>query len=117
MDAQFKSDERDLWEVDNTYVIGHQRPDTDAIASALGYAWFLSATGAERTVAARAGQLPAQTTFALRRFGCAAPPLLTTLSKRRRLCRARRRFPRRWRKWLPALPSFPLSMSKTSPSV
>ncbi len=76
MDAQFKKDERDLWDADNTYVIGHQRPDTDAIASALGYAWFLCATGAERTVAARAGQLPAQTLFALQRFGCSAPLLL-----------------------------------------
>ncbi|RYX80769.1 CBS domain-containing protein [bacterium] len=76
MDAQFKIDERELWEVENTYVIGHQRPDTDAIASALGYAWFLSETGAPRTVAARAGQLPPQTTFALRRFDYAAPPLL-----------------------------------------
>ncbi|BCM92571.1 putative manganese-dependent inorganic pyrophosphatase [Abditibacteriota bacterium] len=80
MDDQFKIDERDLWEVDSTYVIGHQRPDTDAIASALGYAWFLSVTGSGRTVAARAGQLPTQTTFALSRFNCSAPPLLKGVS-------------------------------------
>ena len=26
-------------------MIGHQRPDTDAIASALGYAWYLNQIG------------------------------------------------------------------------
>jgi manganese-dependent inorganic pyrophosphatase len=69
-------DERDLWDAGSTYVIGHQRPDTDAIASALGYAWFLSATGSGKVVAARAGQLPAQTSFALKKFGYAPPRLL-----------------------------------------
>jgi manganese-dependent inorganic pyrophosphatase len=69
-------DERDLWDVECTYVIGHQRPDTDAVASALGYAWFLTATGGKKIVAARAGLLPAQTSFALDHFHCPAPRLL-----------------------------------------
>ncbi len=75
-----RTDERDGWKEGRTYVVGHQRPDTDAIASALGYAWFLAATGAQNIVAARAGQLPAQTTFALEHFGCAAPGILSEVA-------------------------------------
>ncbi len=66
----------DRWDPDTTYVIGHQRPDTDAIASALGYAWYLSQTG-QRVTAARAGQPGEQAIFALERFEVAAPYLLT----------------------------------------
>ncbi len=32
----------DPWHSELTYIIGHQRPDMDAIASAIGYAWCLS---------------------------------------------------------------------------
>lgn len=59
MNSPNRTEQRDGWEEGRTYVIGHQRPDTDAIASALGYAWFLAATGTQNIVAARAGQLPA----------------------------------------------------------
>lgn len=75
-----RTDERDGWKEGRTYVVGHQRPDTDAIASALGYAWFLAAMGAQNIVPARAGQLPAQTTFALEHFGCAAPGILSEVA-------------------------------------
>jgi manganese-dependent inorganic pyrophosphatase len=69
------------WEQDCTYVIGHQRPDTDAIAAALGYAWFLEqhptpGEGSPRVLAARAGTVAEQTRFALERFGVHAPPML-----------------------------------------
>jgi manganese-dependent inorganic pyrophosphatase len=57
-------------------VIGHQRPDTDAIASALGYAWYLNQIG-EPVTAARAGQPGEQAVFALERFGQTPPYLLT----------------------------------------
>jgi manganese-dependent inorganic pyrophosphatase len=57
-------------------VIGHQRPDTDAIASALGYAWYLNRIG-QKVTPARAGQPNEQAQFALRRFEQAAPQLLT----------------------------------------
>ena len=60
-----------------TYVIGHQRPDTDAIASALGYAWFLTAAGEANVMAARAGQPGEQAIFALKRFEQTAPTLLS----------------------------------------
>jgi manganese-dependent inorganic pyrophosphatase len=66
----------EVWDPGAVYVIGHQRPDTDAIASALGYAWVLRALGEDGVVPARAGQLPAQAQFALRRFGQAPPRLL-----------------------------------------
>ncbi len=70
-------DRSDRWDPSRIYVIGHQRPDTDAIASALSYAWFLKSTGHESVVAARAGQPGAQAVFALKRFEQASPTLLT----------------------------------------
>jgi manganese-dependent inorganic pyrophosphatase len=66
---------KDRWDTNRTYVIGHQRPDTDAIASAIGYAWYLTATGQQNVTAARAGQPGEQALFALRHFE-QPPPLL-----------------------------------------
>ncbi len=80
MNSQTATDQREGWETEIAYVIGHQRPDTDAIASALGYAWLLNALGNKKIVAARAGQMPAQTTFALAHFGCPAPRLLSDVA-------------------------------------
>jgi len=68
----------DPWHPDLTYVIGHQRPDMDAIASALGYAWFLGQTSADKVVAARAGQVGAQAAFALGYFGTRPPRVLSS---------------------------------------
>lgn len=70
-------DKVDTWSPDVTYVIGHQRPDTDAIASALGYAWYLQQIGQEDVVAARAGQPNEQAAFVLERFEQPPPRLLT----------------------------------------
>ena len=67
----------DLWQPDITYVVGHRRPDTDSIASALGYAWYLQAIGTESVVAASAGPPPQQAMFAVERFGQPPPELLT----------------------------------------
>ena len=66
------------WDPHHLYVIGHLRPDTDAIASALGYAWLLRKTGQPEAVAARAGHPAPQARFALARFGLNAPRLLTS---------------------------------------
>lgn len=68
------------WDPSVIYVVGHQRPDTDAIAAALGYAWFLEQTGWEGVRAARTGQVAAQTAFALQHFGLEPPPLLSGVS-------------------------------------
>ncbi len=64
------------------YVIGHVNPDTDAIASAMGYAWLLRERDAVDAIAARAGGLNPQTTWALRRLGLDSPVLLTDASSR-----------------------------------
>ena len=67
----------DSWQAGLTYIIGHQRPDMDAIASAMGYAWCLSHSGEENIVAARAGQVGAQAAFALGYFGMRPPRVLS----------------------------------------
>ncbi|RUA17445.1 MAG: hypothetical protein DSY55_02150 [Clostridia bacterium] len=65
------------------YVIGHQNPDTDSIASAIGYAWFLGETmdGVE-VIPARAGKLNPQTKWVLNRLGLEPPLLLPDASPR-----------------------------------
>lgn len=59
-------------------VIGHRNPDTDSIASAVGYAWLLN-TGSrdgQAYIAGRTGKVNAQTAFALEHFGVEAPILV-----------------------------------------
>ncbi len=76
MTAAAPKEKYETWSPDVTYVIGHQRPDTDAIASALGYAWYLTETGHANIQAARCGQPNEQAQFALKRFEATAPRLL-----------------------------------------
>jgi len=64
------------------YVIGHRNPDTDTIATALGYAWVMTARDGLNCRAARAGEINPQTAFALKRFGLEAPELLTAAAWR-----------------------------------
>ena len=59
-----------------TYVIGHVNPDTDLIASAIGYAWLLRERDGINAVAARAGTTNPQTTWVLKRLGLDAPCLI-----------------------------------------
>ncbi len=68
------------WSPALTYVVGHQRPDTDAIAAALGYAWLLKARGDQSVVAARAGLISVQAAFALERFSAEPPVLLPSVA-------------------------------------
>ena len=67
---------------DRIYVIGHVNPDTDSIASAVGYAWLLKERDGSDVVAARAGALNPQTTWVLKRLKMDAPLLLTDASPR-----------------------------------
>ena len=67
---------------DQIYVIGHINPDTDSIASAMGYAWLLRERDGANTIAARAGQLNAQTSWVLKTLGLEPPYLLTDASPR-----------------------------------
>ena len=70
----------EFWDAKLTYVIGHQRPDTDAIAAAIGYAWVLGELGHENLLAVRAGQPGPQAQYALQRFEQAAPRLLSAVA-------------------------------------
>lgn len=70
------SPDRLEWSPDDVYVVGHQRPDTDAIASALGYAWFLNQSD-QSAKAARCGPYGPQARYALERFEQHAPALLS----------------------------------------
>ncbi|HLE92468.1 MAG TPA: DHHA2 domain-containing protein [Anaerolineales bacterium] len=64
------------------YVIGHVNPDTDSIASAMGYAWLLRERDGADTVAARAGALNPQSAWVLKQLNLEAPVLLTDASPR-----------------------------------
>jgi manganese-dependent inorganic pyrophosphatase len=64
------------------YVIGHLNPDTDSIASAMGYAWLLRERDGQDALAARAGPLNPQTTWVLRRLEIEPPVLLNDASPR-----------------------------------
>ena len=65
-----------------TYVVGHVNPDTDSIASAIGYAWLLWERDEIDALPARAGATNPQTNWVLKRLGINAPSLLTDASPR-----------------------------------
>jgi len=65
-----------------TFVIGHVNPDTDSIASAMGYAWLLRERDDEDVIAARAGALNPQTVWVLKRLGLEPPMLINDASPR-----------------------------------
>ena len=58
-----------------TYVIGHKSPDTDAVCSAITYAYLMNALGYS-CEARVAGKLNNETKMVLKRFGMAEPKLL-----------------------------------------
>ncbi len=64
------------------YVIGHVNPDTDSVASAMGYAWLLRERDGSDTMAARAGAINPQTAWVLKRLGMEPPLLLNDASPR-----------------------------------
>ncbi|HQV95815.1 MAG TPA: DHH family phosphoesterase, partial [Anaerolineales bacterium] len=65
-----------------TFVIGHVNPDTDSIASAMGYAWLLRERDGAEAVAARAGALNPQSAWLLKQLKLDPPALLTDASPR-----------------------------------
>lgn len=64
------------------YIAGHQNPDIDSIASAIGYAWLLQARDGKNAIAVRTGSLTAQATWILQTVGIESPMLLTDASPR-----------------------------------
>lgn len=66
-----------LARVSTIYVIGHRNPDMDSIAAAIGYAELKARISpGDRYVAARLGDVNAQTRWALQRSGADEPELL-----------------------------------------
>jgi manganese-dependent inorganic pyrophosphatase len=64
------------------YLFGHQKPDTDSIASVIGYADFLNRSEPDRYVPARCGELNAETKFMLERFGLESPVFIPSVEPR-----------------------------------
>jgi manganese-dependent inorganic pyrophosphatase len=64
------------------FVIGHVNPDTDSIAAALGYAWYLRERDGANAVAARAGAINPQTAWVLKKLELDPPLLLNDASPR-----------------------------------
>ena len=62
------------------FVIGHVNPDTDSIASAMGYAWLLRERDGEDAVGARAGPINPQTTWVLNKLSLEPSLLLNDAS-------------------------------------
>lgn len=64
------------------FVTGHINPDTDSIASAMGYAWLLRQRDGVDAIASRAGAVNPQTAWILKRLELEIPYLLTDASPR-----------------------------------
>lgn len=64
------------------FVCGHVNPDTDSIASAIGYAWLLCERDGIDAVAARAGATNMQSAWVLRTLNMDLPVLITDASPR-----------------------------------
>jgi manganese-dependent inorganic pyrophosphatase len=68
--------------LDKVMIIGHRQPDTDCIASVIGYAAFKNHAEPDRYLAARCGELNAETCFALETFGIKPPILIESVESR-----------------------------------
>lgn len=64
-------------------IVGHKNPDTDSICSAISYAWLKNKTDEScRYVAARAGEVSAETQYVLEHFGMDHPVYLDNIGTR-----------------------------------
>jgi manganese-dependent inorganic pyrophosphatase len=61
------------------YLFGHHKPDTDSIASVIGYAEFLNRSEPGRYVPARCGELNSESRFMLERFGIDEPVFIASV--------------------------------------
>ena len=64
------------------FVVGHVNPDTDSIASAIGYAWLLKERDGLDTIASRAGSINSQTAYILKLLNIDPPFLINDASPR-----------------------------------
>lgn len=60
---------------DEIYVIGHKKPDSDSIVSAIAYAYLLNQCG-RKAIAGRLGDINEETAYLLDRFGYEEPILI-----------------------------------------
>jgi len=63
----------------NVYVIGHSHPDTDSIASVIGYAELLNRQEPGRYIPVRCGELNAETRFVLSEFQLQPPEMIESV--------------------------------------
>lgn len=69
--------------IDNkVYVIGHVNPDTDAVASAMAYAWLLQERDGINAIPARAGKINRQTSWVVHTLDLDPPILFNDASPR-----------------------------------
>ncbi len=64
------------------YLFGHQKPDTDSIASVIGYAEFRNRSEPGRYIPARCGDLNPETKYMLERFGPECPVFIPSVEPR-----------------------------------
>jgi manganese-dependent inorganic pyrophosphatase len=61
------------------YLFGHKKPDTDSIASVIGYAEYKNRSEPGRYVPARCGDLNPETRYMLERFGLEGPAFMPSV--------------------------------------
>jgi len=64
------------------YLFGHRKPDTDSIASVIGYAEFLNRSEPGRYIPARCGELNPETRYMLERFEIDSPSFIPSVEPR-----------------------------------
>jgi len=64
------------------YIFGHRNPDTDSIASVIGYADFKNRSEPGRYIPARCGDLNPESRYMLERFGIDSPVFIPSLEPR-----------------------------------
>jgi manganese-dependent inorganic pyrophosphatase len=64
------------------HIFGHRQPDTDSIASVIGYAEFRNRSEPGRYIPARCGELNPETRYMLERFGIESPFFIPSVEPR-----------------------------------
>lgn len=64
------------------YLFGHKKPDTDSIASVIGYAEFKNRSEPGRYIPARCGDLNPETKYMLERFSLESPSFIPSVEPR-----------------------------------
>ena len=70
---------------ENIFVIGHKNPDTDSICSAIAYAELKCKITGEKYTAARCGEVNAETSYVLERFGINEPEFVASVEPQTKL--------------------------------